>query len=384
MKQIAAQTLALFHDAYRELNSKRMFWISLIISGLVVMIFLTIGISADGALTLFGMKTPLPLPFSKAELYKLAFNNLGVGLWLTFVGAVLAVISTAGIFPDLITSGSIDLYLSKPIGRLRLFLTKYAAGLLFVTIQVVVFCTASFIVIGLRSDLWEPRLFIAVPVVVCFFSYIYCVTVLVGLLTRSTTAAVLLSMLFWFLVWGLDRGEIVLLIGKTYGEEQQHAMDVRLVDQKENVLKLKAKPNPTAADLDTLRRKEQILQDSQKEDGDNRPSYRNVAIAHTIVYDLKTLLPKTRETNEVLDRILLNADELKEYDAHHRPGSAGLRLRPRNPERGGPPPWLQPEFIQQAQDQMRRRPLTWVIGTSLIFEAIIVAWAAWVFCRRDY
>src|SRR5690242_16624358 len=136
MSHVLRQTLALILDAYRELNSRRMFWIALVINGIVVLAFLAIGVTPDGRLSLFGMHLPLPLPFSKAELYKVAFSNLGIGVWLTFVAMILAVISTASIFPELISGGAIDLYLSKPIGRLRLFFTKYAAGLLFVTLQV--------------------------------------------------------------------------------------------------------------------------------------------------------------------------------------------------------------------------------------------------------
>src|SRR6185437_5144958 len=96
-----------------------------------------------------------------------------------------------------IGGGSIDLYLAKPIGRARLFLTKYLAGLLFVTLQVVVISVGSFFVLGLRGHDWEPGLFWAIPIVVCFFSYLFAVCVLLGVKTRSTIAALLLTILCW-------------------------------------------------------------------------------------------------------------------------------------------------------------------------------------------
>ena len=34
-----SQTLAILHDGYREINSRKMFWVSLILSGLVVASF---------------------------------------------------------------------------------------------------------------------------------------------------------------------------------------------------------------------------------------------------------------------------------------------------------------------------------------------------------
>ena len=138
------QTLALLHDAYRELNAKRMFWIVLVISSLVVLAFLTIGVTNNPRayvqhITLMGVRTPLPAMLSRAAMFKLAFTTLGIKLWLTWVAMILAIISTSSMFPDLMTGGSIDLYLCKPISRLRLFLTKYVAGLLFVALQVTVF-----------------------------------------------------------------------------------------------------------------------------------------------------------------------------------------------------------------------------------------------------
>ncbi|MFM9146426.1 MAG: ABC transporter ATP-binding protein, partial [Phycisphaerales bacterium] len=69
-------------------------------------------------------------------------------------------------------SGSIDRMLSKPISGGRLFLTRGGTGLFFAGFQALVFVTASFLVIGIRGGVWEPELFVAVPTVVVFFSYL--------------------------------------------------------------------------------------------------------------------------------------------------------------------------------------------------------------------
>ena len=36
------------------------------------------------------------------------------------------------------------------------------------------------------------------------------------------------------------------------------------------------------------------------------------------------------------------------------------------------------------EDEMARRPVWWVVGTSLVFEAAILGIGAWYFRRRDY
>ena len=80
-------------------------------------------------------------------------------------------------------------------------------GLLFVTAQVTIFALCSFLVLGFRGKLWAPSVFIAIPVVVLVFSYLFSICVLIGVITRSTIAALLLTLLVWFAVLGrtIDR-----------------------------------------------------------------------------------------------------------------------------------------------------------------------------------
>jgi ABC-type transport system involved in multi-copper enzyme maturation permease subunit len=168
------QTMAIFVDAYRELNHRRLFWITLMLSGIVVTAFAAMGNDKEG-LTIFHWSIPFPFLSSNfiptADFYKFIFAELGVGFWLGWIATIIALISTASIFPDFVDKGSIDLMLSKPIGRIRLFLTKFLTGLMFAGLQVTVFTLASFLVIGLRGGDWEPWLFIAIPLVLVFYSY---------------------------------------------------------------------------------------------------------------------------------------------------------------------------------------------------------------------
>ncbi|MEO1130879.1 MAG: ABC transporter permease, partial [Planctomycetota bacterium] len=198
---IVRQTTALFIDAYRELNAKKLFWITMILSLLVVVVFAMTGVNDTGVSFLIWTipgTDAFAAMIDPAMWYKFLFIAFGIGTWLTWVATILALISTAGIFPDLLSSGSIDLVLSKPISRLRLFLTKYLTGLLFAALQVFVFSGASFLVIGIRGGDWEPRILLAVPIVVTFFSYLFGICVLIGVITRSTIASLLLTLLVWF------------------------------------------------------------------------------------------------------------------------------------------------------------------------------------------
>ena len=75
-----------------------------------------------------------------------------------------------------------------------------------------------FFVIGIRGGAWEPWIFISIPLVLLFFSYLFCFCALMGLFTRSTIASLLLTMLFWFFIFGINSGEAITLAGETANE----------------------------------------------------------------------------------------------------------------------------------------------------------------------
>ncbi len=365
------QTLAMFHEAYRELNAKKMFWVVLFLSGLVVLVFGAVGVK-DGKLTLLWFETAIPVMFEKADLYKMMFSGFGIAIWLAFAATILALISTASIFPDFVSGGSNDLYLSKPIGRLRLFFTKYATGLLFVALQVAIFATASYLVIGIRGGVWENGIFLAIPLVVCFFSYLYAVSVLFGVITRSTLAAVLMTILFWFFLFCLDRAEIGLLLFKTGAEREAVSRERRISYLDGRIAYLERQPPEQ-------QEKSQNIAEGWREEraqlvaARESRAVRNLNIAHRITYGIKTVMPKTRETTELMNRKLLRPARTPEGDEIDEPLD--------DPRREGP---VSDADIQKLDQTMRSRSLWWVIGTSLGFEAVVLLLAAWVFCRRDY
>ena len=84
-----------------------------------------------------------------------------------------------------------------------MFFTKYLGGLMFVFLQVGLFCIDAFLVVGWRVGEWNVTIFLAIPLVTLFFSYLFCVNVFFGVLTRSTLVALLFTVLFWFTTFGV-------------------------------------------------------------------------------------------------------------------------------------------------------------------------------------
>jgi hypothetical protein len=370
---VITQTVALLLDAYRDLNARKLFWITLVLSGVFIGSFGLLGADASG-LKLLWFHWDMP---EADYIYKQIFSWIVVGFWLTIVAAVLALVSTAGIFPDLISGGSIDLYLSKPISRLRLFLTKYVTGLLFVTLQVAVIVIGGMVLLGLRSGLWKLQFLWMIPIVVCFFSYLFAVCVLMGLLTRSTITALLLTVVCWSGFWGLHFVENRLfkdleannsLIG--YYKDRIRWADGRIAE-----LKSQAPANASELSYVLLARSsnQETLDAIQTSVNKWTPTYRELHIAETLV-------PKTTETTDLLDRFLFNDTEVTDADERHM---SWLVRQSRNADLAAE---LEP--VQHAQARadvaLRHRSVAWIIGTSLIFEAAVLGVAAWIFCRRDY
>lgn len=375
------QTLAIFVDGYRELNSKKLFWIVMLLSFLVVAAFALVGINEKG-LTILWFSFPMgpfnTTLFPRELFYKLMFANLGVKFWLAWCSTILALVATAGIFPDLLASGSVELTLSKPIGRLRLFLTKFAAGLLFTTIQVSLFTFTAFLVLGFRAGVWEPGLFWTVPIMVIFYSYLFSICVLLGIVTRSTVASLLITLLIWLaVIFGVHTTERTLMIFRERNtaqidrvQQQVKTLEDRIAAQGDEPAKfnmsnlLKGDPKQT---LETRRKRLTEL----KDDG------RKIGYWHTGAFVAKSVLPKTTETLDLLERVLvsqadmdaLGRDDNEPVNFDGEPEDTRVDMR---------------KVTKTVQDKLRARPVAWIVGTSLAFEALILGIGAWIFCRRDF
>jgi len=384
------QTLALFIDSYRELAAKKIFWIAMAISGVLVLALAAVGYSSDGNLTLLWYETSFPAEnFAPRDVfYKYAFINLGLGVWLAWGASILALASTAGVFPEFLAGGAIDLALSKPLSRTRLFLTKFAASLLFVALQVTVFTALCFLVIGVRGGAWEPALFLSIPVVTAFYSFLYAVCALLGILTRSAITALILTLLFWFFIFLVHGAESGLLTWRLQNETRVHIYETT-IEQLEDRVESDPLERETTRERAEAWNDQQVAEarltsaranlESARESRDSSVTYHRYALA------VKTVLPKTAETIALLERWLIDAADLPEFV---NPDPSPVQIEMRLDDEGEMTEEMreaQGKLMQaELQRELRSRSVWWVLGTSLAFEAAVLAIAAWRFGRRDF
>ena len=395
------QATALLLDSLRMLRSRKLFWISLGISMLVMLAYASIGFGENGLSLFFGaweLEDPFFVegsPWAKA-LYLGIYSNLVVTIWLSWAATILALVSTSSVFPDFMSAGSIEMVLSKPISRVRVFLIKFIGSLLFVFVQVLLFCTGVFICVGIRIDEWIWPIFAAVPLVTIFFSYLYAFNVLMGLVTRSGLAALLFTALFWFLLFAVQSGEGALSTIATEQSVRLERLEDRMADQQARLDRIAGSERPS--EQRALERLETELEANRTRADEARQRLEAIEGWHRPLEIAMAVLPKNQQTIGLLDRWLapdsrytMTEIMLGEY-REEEPSAPPPPIEETEEPTGEESREARREERRETQRESTRRELgedretsAWfIIGSSLAFEAAILALAAFIFARRDF
>ena len=203
------QFWALIVDSFRESCDRKIFRVMLVIEMLVAAAMFCVGFEPGKITILFGVWGIETNHFTalaglRQDLIASIAVHVIMDILFGWIGLTLAIIATAGFFPSLMERGAIDVMLAKPMSRSALFLGKYLGSMVFVLFHAVFFVTLTFFVIGFRWRVWLPGYLLTIPLLVLLFSYIYCVSAWVGVVYRSTVAAVLLSLGAWVFFSGIQ------------------------------------------------------------------------------------------------------------------------------------------------------------------------------------
>jgi len=384
--------LAILHDSIRDLRARRMFWLALGITLLLVGVYASIGLRPDGVSLFFGL---LPIendlatdgPRGEAFLVFL-FTDIVTSIWLAWGAVILALLSTAGVFPDFLARGSVDLVLSKPIPRTVVFLTKYVGCLLFVLAQVSVFCVGCLLTLGLRLGMWEPAIFLAVPLVVLVYSYLFSITALVGVLTRSGLTALTVTLIAWFMLFGLQGTEQAFNQIRVYHEEEAAAY-ARFADFSADLAERQA----DRGDEQRAAFHRERVETARAKAESATETAETMGTWHGRIRTAQWFLPRTQETISLVKRSIIR-DRSRSWEALFIDDS---------PPPGGEPPGFEepPADLDEGSDDIdveveagavegRLLEYYWnqefwkILGPSLGFEAVLLAIAAFVFVRRDF
>lgn len=321
----------------------KLFWISLTISGLIGLIYLSIGLNESGYSIGFGLfqqdsdyvnsNTP-----EGEWFYVELFRNYINRFWVGSGSILLALISTVSVFPEFTREGAVEVSLSKPVSRTKLFITKYIGCLLFVLIQMTIFSVLIFAALAFRLNYFNWSIFWVIPVITFAYSLIHCVQVLVGIISRSSMIALLVGICFWACIWGVQ-----------ISEDLSYKFGVAMPAEK-------IAPDWTSGGFHKV--------DDTEEGSFFRSTYEALdklmiplPKVREVTISLNSLV-KLRQSNSYLDHIDLNTSMEN--------GSIEVK---------------QPRIEKRTRT---RHSLSYFYLTSAGFEVLILGLALWKFSRRDY
>jgi ABC-2 type transport system permease protein len=199
MRSLAAN----FEDVFREAAARWTLVAYFILSSLVVLLF-AFAINLDivnGALAgarLFGRSIEMGGERIDLDRLVLGFES-GFAALLYAVGTFLAIFATAHLVPRLQEKGTIDLYLSRPVGRARLLLSRYAAGLALAGSNVLYLMGAIWGIVVWKTGIAHPRFLLAAAVILFGIAALLAFAFLVGVVTSSTGVSIMAAYgLFFF------------------------------------------------------------------------------------------------------------------------------------------------------------------------------------------
>ncbi len=199
MRTLAAS----IEDVFREAAARWTLVAYFALSSLFILIFAA-AVNLDivnGALAgarIFGRS--VHLGHGEVDLDKLVLGfEAGFSGFLYVVGTFLAVFATAHLVPRLQEKGTVDLYLSRPVGRVPLLLSRYVAGLLLAGANVIYLIGSVWVIVILKTRVVHVRFLLAGAIVLFGIAALLAFAFLVGVVTSSTGVSIMASFALFFL-----------------------------------------------------------------------------------------------------------------------------------------------------------------------------------------
>ena len=198
MKTLAAN----IEDVFREAAARWTLIAYFFLSTIFILIFASaINLDiVDGALAgakLFGKEVDVRDAISIEKLV-LGFES-GFSAILYFLCTFLAIFATAHLVPRMQEKGTIDLYLSRPVGRVKLILSRYVAGLLLAGSNVIYLIGTIWLIVMWKTHIVHPRFLAGGAVILFVIATLLAFAFLIGVITSSTAVSIMTTYgLFFF------------------------------------------------------------------------------------------------------------------------------------------------------------------------------------------
>jgi ABC-2 type transport system permease protein len=147
----------------------------------------------DGALAgakLFGKEVEMGGNELSIEKLVLGFETGFSGFLYVFC-TFLAIFATAHLVPRMQEKGTIDLYLARPVSRVRLLLSRYLAGLILAGSNVVYLMGSIWAIVAWKTGVANARFLMAGSIIFLVIAVLLAFAFLVGVFTSSTAVSIM-------------------------------------------------------------------------------------------------------------------------------------------------------------------------------------------------
>jgi ABC-type transport system involved in multi-copper enzyme maturation permease subunit len=195
--------LTLIMQTFRELVMRATLIVLLGISS-IILIGLALALSSSTTdqgttLLIFGLPATPPIPQADFESVVLPLESSLAGGLITGI-VLLGIFATAGIIPNALEKGSIDLYISKPLARWEFLLGKFAGAVAVIGANTAYFITLAWLIVGLRLGVWNGAFLMSILTITCMFACIYALVLFLGLLSRSSALTIIVVFVYLFVI----------------------------------------------------------------------------------------------------------------------------------------------------------------------------------------
>ncbi len=131
------------------------------------------------------------------EKLVLGFES-GFSGFLYFLCTFLAIFATAHLVPRMQEKGTIDLYLSRPVSRVKLLMSRYFAGLLLAASNIFYLILSMWVIVMWKTHVVHPKFLIAALIILFVVATLLAFAFLVGVVTSSTAVSIMSSYAIFF------------------------------------------------------------------------------------------------------------------------------------------------------------------------------------------
>jgi ABC-type transport system involved in multi-copper enzyme maturation permease subunit len=211
---------SLARDTFRQSLAGRTFWLLLGLSGLVVLLCLSVRVEGytaqtpKGEIELYGSDGKpftglnptsgrMSVGFGAVQLTQFRDGPSMVHFLQSLfakcspLGVLLLLLWSSGFLPDFLRPESASVLLAKPAPRWALLVGKYLGVLLFVAVQVGVFVFGTWLALGVRTGCWNAGYLWLAPLVLLQFAVLYSFAALIAVWVRNPVVSVLGALLLW-------------------------------------------------------------------------------------------------------------------------------------------------------------------------------------------